>query len=118
MAIDITSSRSEGGKAPGPTRARCILKATETLVKIATSPTPNGMAVAVEILGHLKIRRALWRRRPQDHLTPKGQGLGGRMGADYRLQTGLFIASQVTWGAIGTGIVQFLMIRETGLNTT
>jgi len=52
------------------------------------------MAVAVELLGHLKIRRAVWRRRPEDHLTTKGQGLGGRMGADYRLQTRLFIASQ------------------------
>jgi hypothetical protein len=78
VAIAITSSRSEGGKAPGSTRARGILQATEALFQVATSPPANGVTVTMEIRGHLKIRRAVWRRRPEDHLTPKGQGLGGR----------------------------------------
>src|SRR5512145_319883 len=69
-----------GGKAPGPTRARCILKATKAVLKIATAPTANGMAVTVELLGHLKIRRAVCCRRPQDQLTAKGQGLWCGMG--------------------------------------
>ena len=64
VAMVSTSSRAEGGKAPRATRAWCILQATETLSEIATSPTANGMAVTVEILGHLKIRRALWRCGP------------------------------------------------------
>src|SRR2546426_8995148 len=64
VAIAITSRRAEGGKAPRPTRARRILQATEALRKIATAPTANGMAVTVEILGHLKIRRAVRCRSP------------------------------------------------------
>ena len=69
VAIASTSTRSEGGKAPRATRARRILQATQALLKIAISPTANGMAVTVQILGHLQVRRAVWRRRPEDHLT-------------------------------------------------
>ena len=85
VAIDSTSRRSEGGKAPGPTRARRILQATEAVCKIATAPTANGMAVTVELLGHLKIRWTVRRRGPQNHLTPKGQGLWRGMGTHDRL---------------------------------
>jgi hypothetical protein len=38
---------------PRPPRARRILKATEALRKIATSPTTNSMAVAVELSSSL-----------------------------------------------------------------
>jgi hypothetical protein len=69
------------------------LKATEAVLKIVTAPLANGMAVTVKLLGDLKIRRALRRRRPEDHLTPKGQGLGGGMGAHDRRSTALFIIS-------------------------
>jgi hypothetical protein len=93
VAIDMTSRRSEGGKAPGPTRARCILKATQAVLQIATAPTANGMAVTVEILGHRKIRRAVRRRRPQDQLTAKGQGVWCGMGTHDRFSTALFIVS-------------------------
>jgi hypothetical protein len=93
VAIAITSRRCEGGKAPGPTWARRILQATEAVDKIATSPTANGMAVPVESLGHLKMRRAVCSRCPQDQLTTKGQGLWCGMGAYDRLQPGLFIVS-------------------------
>src|SRR5918994_3253649 len=65
-----------GGKAPRATRARGILKATETLCQIATSPTANGMAITVELLSDLKIQRSARCRSPQDQLTTKGQGLG------------------------------------------
>jgi hypothetical protein len=51
------------------------------------------MAVTVALLGHLKMRRALCRRRPQDHLTAQGQGLGGGMGTHDRFSTALFIVS-------------------------
>src|SRR4029453_17722167 len=64
VAIDITSRRCEGGKAPGPTQARRILQATEAVFEIATSPTTNGMAVTVQLLGHLQMRRAVRRRSP------------------------------------------------------
>jgi hypothetical protein len=48
------------------------MKATEAVFKIATTPTANGMAVTGELLGHLKIRRALCCRRLQNRLTTKG----------------------------------------------
>src|SRR6266571_3179488 len=57
VAMAITSSRAEGGKAPRATRAR-------------------------------------WRRRAEDHLTTKGQGLGGGGCTGNRFQTRLFLASQ------------------------
>src|SRR4029453_17335423 len=93
VAIDITSRRCEGGKAPGPTQARRILQATEAVDKIATAPTAHGMAVTVEIFGYLKIGRAVCSRSPQDQLTTKGQGLGCGMGTHDRLQPGRFIGS-------------------------
>src|SRR5712691_9913924 len=88
VAIDITSRRTEGGKAPRPTGAQRILQATEALRTIATAPTANGMAVTVEVLGHLKIRRAVRCRSPEDQPATKDQGLGGGMGAHDRLQLG------------------------------
>ena len=81
MAIAITSRRAEGGKAPRSTRAQRILQATEALRKVATAPTATGMAVTVEILSHLKMRRAVRCRSPEDQPATKDQGLGGGMGA-------------------------------------
>src|SRR6266571_4638515 len=64
VAIDITSRRSEGGKAPRPTGARRILQATEAVVKIAMAPTANSMAIPVSLRGYLESRRAVRRRGP------------------------------------------------------
>ncbi len=94
VAMAITSSRAEGGKAPRATRARCILQATQALGEIATAPTANRMAVTVQLLGYLQIGRVRWRRRAEDHLTTKGQGLGGGGCTGNRFQTRLFLASQ------------------------
>jgi hypothetical protein len=91
----ITSSCAEGGKAPRPTRPRCILKATEAVRQIPTAPPAYRLAVTVQRLGYLQRRWAVWRRSPEEHLAPKGQGLGRRMGADKGLQTGLFVVRQI-----------------------
>jgi len=64
VAIDITSRRSAGGKAPRPTGARRIVQATEAVVKRAMAPTANSMAMTVELHGHLEMRRAVRRRGP------------------------------------------------------
>ena len=64
VAIDSTSRRAEGGKAPRPTRTRRILKAPEAVLKIATAPTANGMAVTMQLAGHLEIRRTVRCRGP------------------------------------------------------
>src|SRR6266851_4105082 len=64
VAIAITSRRAEGGKAPRSTRARRILQAIEALRKIATTPTTHGMAVTLQLVGHLQIRRVVRRRSP------------------------------------------------------
>src|SRR2546426_12708287 len=77
VAMAITSSRAEGGKAPRATRARCILQATQALGERATAPTANRMAGAVRVLGDLQIRRGRWRRRAEDHPATKGQSLWG-----------------------------------------
>src|SRR2546425_5728048 len=64
VAIDITSRRTEGGKAPRPTGAQRILQATEALRTIATAPTANGMAGRVGGLGRLKSWPGGRGRRP------------------------------------------------------
>src|SRR5215470_4308228 len=64
VAIAITSRRAEGGKAPWATRARRILQTTQALLEIATTPTANGMTVTVQCLGHLQVRRVVWRYHP------------------------------------------------------
>ena len=53
VAIDSTSTRSEGGKAPRATRARRILQALEAVRKIAMTPTTDRMALTVHLGGHL-----------------------------------------------------------------
>src|SRR5205823_2709207 len=93
VAIAITARRAAGGKAPWPTGARRILQAMEALRQIATAPTANGMAVTVQCLGHLQIRRVVRCRSPEDHPATKDQGLWGGMGTHDRLQVGLFIAA-------------------------
>src|SRR6266446_9812345 len=118
VAIDSTSRRDEGGKAPRPTRARRILQATEAVLKITTAPTANGMAVTVEVLGHLKIRRAVWSPRPQDQLATKGQGLGGGMGSHDCLSMGLFIGNEGHLGSQRNGHCRVLMTREREPNLT
>ena len=89
----ITSSRAEGGKAPRSPRARRILQATKALRKVATAPTAHSMAVTVEFLGYLKVRRVIRCGTPQDHPATQDQGLGGGMGAHERRQMGLCIAT-------------------------
>src|SRR4030095_6328446 len=67
VAIAITSRRSAGGKARRPTRTRRILQTTEAMHKIATAPTTHSMAVTLQLVGHLKIRRGgLGRGPPRD----------------------------------------------------
>jgi hypothetical protein len=68
-------------------------------LQIATAPTANGMAVTVEFLGHLKMRRVVRCRRPSDQPATQDQGLWGGMGSHDRLQMGLFIAS---YGHLGS----------------
>jgi hypothetical protein len=64
VAIAIPSRRAQGGKAPRPTRARRILEAIEAMHKIAMAPATHGMAVTLQRVSHLQIRRAVRRRSP------------------------------------------------------
>src|SRR6266446_6084110 len=107
VAIDSTSRRDEGGKAPRPTRARRILQATEAVLHIATAPTANGMTVTVEFLGHLKIRRAgAPARRINWQRKAKAWGVEWARTIDSKWACSL--EAKVTWGARGTGIVESL----------
>jgi hypothetical protein len=94
VAIDSTSTRSEGGKALRATRARCILQACEAVRKRAMTPTADRMALTGHLGGHLQIRRSIWGGGPQDQPTAKDQGLGRRVGTNKRCQTGVFLRAQ------------------------
>ena len=118
VAIDNTSTRSEGGKALRATRARCILKAVEAVRKIAMTPTADRMALTVHLGGHLKIRGLIGRGGPKDQPTAKGQGLGRRMGPNKRCQTGMFIRGQGHRARKRNGHRYVLIVQKRRLNMT
>jgi hypothetical protein len=64
VAMDMTSPRSAGGKAPRSPGARRILQAVETVREIALTPTTDGMTRTVHLGGALTIRGAIWRSSP------------------------------------------------------
>jgi len=72
VAIDSTSTRAEGGKAPRATRARRILQAVEAVRQIAMTPTADGMTLTAHLGGHLHMRGSIWRGAPEDQPTAKG----------------------------------------------
>jgi len=94
VAIDSTSTRSEGGKAPRATWARRILQTLEAVRQIALTPTADGMPLTGHLGGHLHIRWLLWRGGLEDEPTAKGQGLGCGMGSHKRLQLGVCISAE------------------------
>jgi len=69
VAIDSTSTRSEGGKAPRATRARRILQAEDAVLKIALTPTADGMALASQLGGHLHMGWLIGCGTPEDQPT-------------------------------------------------
>ena len=89
--------RSEGGNAPRTTRARGILQAVEPVRQITLTPPTHRMTFAGHLRGDLEIRGAVWRGGSQDQPTAEGQSLGRGMGANQRLQTGMFLRSQGYW---------------------
>jgi len=64
--MDSTSTRSEGGKAPRPTRARRILQAGEAVRKIALTPSADRMTLTVHLGSHLHIRGLIWGGDPEE----------------------------------------------------
>src|SRR2546428_6335597 len=58
------------------------------------TPTANGMTLTVHLGGHLHMSGSIWRGAPEDQPTAKGQGLGSGMGANKRLQLGVFVRGQ------------------------
>ena len=94
VALDSTSTRSEGGKAPRPTRARRIVQASEAMRKRAMTPPADRMTLTVHLGGHLHIRRLIWGGDPEEQPTAQGQSLGSGMGSHQRLQSDMVIQCQ------------------------
>jgi len=59
VAIDTTSTRSAGGKAPWPTWAQRILQPGESVCEIPGPPQAHGMAITVHLGGDPEIRRLI-----------------------------------------------------------
>src|SRR5215813_2885934 len=72
VAMAMTSTRSEGGKAPWSSRPRSILKPSQPVLNITGAPEANGMAVTVQLGCHPAVGRLLWRCGSEDQPTPKG----------------------------------------------
>ena len=94
VALDSTSTRSEGGKAPRTTRARRIVQASEAVRKRAMTPPADRMTLTVPLGGHLHMRRLIWGGDPEEQPTAQGQSLGRGRGAHQRLQAGMVIQCQ------------------------
>jgi len=79
VAIDTTSTRSAGGKAPWPTWAQRILQPGKSVREIPGTPQAHGMAITVHLGGDPEIRWLIGSGGPQDQPTPERQGLGRGM---------------------------------------
>src|SRR5215212_2851063 len=64
VAMAITVTRSEGGKAPRSSCARRILKACKPLGKIAPPPQARRMAITAHLGSEPKVGRLVRCRRP------------------------------------------------------
>ncbi len=71
----MTWSRWSGGKSPGATGAWCVLEASQTVGNIAFPPPTDGVAVAVEGVGHLLVGRLLGLCGSQDDSTTQNHRL-------------------------------------------
>lgn len=91
VAIDSTSTRSEGGNAPRTTRTRRIVQAGEAIGQRALPPSANRMTLVAQVGGHLEIRGLISGGDPEEHPTAKGQRLRGGMGPHKRLDPGMVI---------------------------
>ena len=89
--------RSEGGKAPRPSRPGRILQTGEPVLQIPGTPEANRLAVTVQVSRHAEIRRGLWSSDTDNQPTPKGQGLGGGMGTGKGRQALAFAVRQPEW---------------------
>jgi hypothetical protein len=101
VAIEITESRSSGGKAPGPAGAWGILEALQAAGDEAFAPLADGMAVTVQFGGDLLVGRIVGLGGTQDDAAAEGQRLGAGTGADQTLQSAPEIVIQ--WDNRGEG---------------
>src|SRR5262249_26511349 len=88
LAREITSSRSEGGKAPRSAGPRSILKPLQTVSQIAVSPGRDGVAIAVELSGDLEVGGLIFVGGSKDQAAAEGQGLGRGTGSNQALELG------------------------------
>jgi hypothetical protein len=97
----MTSSRCEGGKAPGSPGAGVVLKALEAFGNKPFTPLADGVAVAVQVVGNGLVGRGVLSGSPQDDATAEDQGLGGRAGADEGFQVRANVGGQFDDGTEG-----------------
>jgi hypothetical protein len=75
LAKEMTSSRREGGKAPGPPGPRSILKAGQPVLEITFPPESGGVAIAGELGGDFEIGGLVLGGDPENQATSKDEGL-------------------------------------------
>src|SRR5689334_11653424 len=99
VARVTTSSRSSGGKAPGPAGAGGVLQAGQAALGEALAPQADGVAVAVEFLGDGLVGGAVGVGGPQDQTAAESECLGGGSGAGQGSQLRAGLVGQVETGA-------------------
>ena len=86
LAMEITSSRSEGGKASRSTRPRSILRARQAVSEVAASPDGNRAAIASKFGGDLEVGGMVGGGRPEHQAASEGEGLGCGPGSEEGFQ--------------------------------
>src|SRR5262249_50104884 len=93
LAMAMTATRSEGGKAPRATGARSVLQALEAVGDKAFAPAADRVAIATKIAGDVLVGRVVRRSGAQDDATAQSQGLGRGAGTDQ----GFELAAKFVW---------------------
>src|SRR5215471_1614642 len=93
LAMAMTATRSEGGKAPGATGARGVLQALQAPGDEALAPAAGGVAIAAEFGGNILIGGVVRGSGAQDDSAAESQGLGCRAGTGQGFESG----AQFVW---------------------
>jgi hypothetical protein len=100
VALALTVPWAAGGKAPGPTWPRRILKPDEPLREIAGAPQTHGMAITVHLGSKAARRRRGGGGCPEEQATTACQRVRGRLRAGERLQLCPCLVRSRPWGSI------------------
>lgn len=99
----MTSTRSCGGKSPGPAGPRGVLEAGQAVPGEPLPPLADGVPVAAEFRGDGLIGGSVGVGGPENDAAAEDQGLWGGPGPDEGFEVPADVGGEVEPGAEGEG---------------